>query len=153
MNKQAFQTWLKATIAELNRLDADPVDLPYHVFEEAADAVRQAGRQAALLGIASRCGDCDTPALALTTARDALAEVLAAVGSNRHSSGKSELLTVQEAATKASVSPKTIYALVASGKLRCQRIGNGRGTIRIRPTDLDRVKEPETHGFKHLRLS
>jgi len=151
MTKQTFRKWLRATIAELNRLDTAP-DLPFHIFEEAAEVVRQAGRHAALLGVASRCGDCETPALALTTARDALAGVLAALDSNSYSSGKSDLLTVQEAARKAVVSPKTIYALVASGKLRAHRIGNGRGTIRIRATDLERMKEPEPTGFKHLRV-
>lgn len=45
-------------------------------------------------------------------------------------------LTVRQAAERLAVSPDTIYDLCAAGKLRHQRIGRGRGTIRIRPADL-----------------
>lgn len=45
-------------------------------------------------------------------------------------------LTVKQAAERLSVSPDTIYTLCASGKLRHQRIGAGKGTIRIFPADL-----------------
>ncbi len=38
---------------------------------------------------------------------------------------------VKDAAKRLEVSPATIYALVASGRLRCHRIGIGRGAIRI----------------------
>lgn len=40
-------------------------------------------------------------------------------------------MTVRQAAEKLEVSAATIYSLVASGKLRCHRIGMGRGVIRI----------------------
>jgi excisionase family DNA binding protein len=46
-------------------------------------------------------------------------------------------LTVKQAADRLGVSSRTIYDLVESGRLKCQRIGTGRGTIRIRPADLD----------------
>ena len=45
-------------------------------------------------------------------------------------------LTVKEAAKRLAVSTDTIYELCESGKLPHQRIGKGRGTIRIRPADL-----------------
>ena len=40
-------------------------------------------------------------------------------------------MNVREAATILEVSVATIYSLVASGKLRHYRIGNGRGVVRI----------------------
>ena len=40
-------------------------------------------------------------------------------------------MTVRQAAQRLEVSVSTVYALVASGKLRCSRIGLGRGVIRI----------------------
>jgi excisionase family DNA binding protein len=40
-------------------------------------------------------------------------------------------VTVKQAAARMEVSIATIYALVGSGKLKCHRIGVGRGCIRI----------------------
>ena len=40
-------------------------------------------------------------------------------------------MRVREAAQRLDVSQATVYALVASGKLRCHRVGLGRGCIRI----------------------
>jgi excisionase family DNA binding protein len=40
-------------------------------------------------------------------------------------------MTVKQAAEKLEVSQATVYALVASGRLRCYRVGIGRGCIRI----------------------
>ena len=40
-------------------------------------------------------------------------------------------LTVKQAASRLEVSSATVYAMVASGRLRCYRVGNGRGAIRI----------------------
>ena len=40
-------------------------------------------------------------------------------------------MTVKQAAARLEVSQATIYSLVAAGKLRCVRVGIGRGTIRI----------------------
>ena len=48
-----------------------------------------------------------------------------------------ESLTVKQAADRLGVSARTVYDLVECGRLKCQRIGKGRGTIRIRPADLD----------------
>jgi excisionase family DNA binding protein len=46
------------------------------------------------------------------------------------------LLRASEAAEVLSVSTRTVYALVASGKLRACRIGVRGGTIRFHPRDL-----------------
>jgi excisionase family DNA binding protein len=40
-------------------------------------------------------------------------------------------VTVRQAADRLEVSAATVYALLASGKLRHYRIGNGRGVVRI----------------------
>jgi excisionase family DNA binding protein len=40
-------------------------------------------------------------------------------------------MTVKQVAAELAVSPTTVYALVASGRLRCYRVGMGRGAIRI----------------------
>jgi excisionase family DNA binding protein len=48
-------------------------------------------------------------------------------------------LTVMQAAELLNVSPNTVYQLCTHGQLRHQRIGAGRGTIRIRREDLARV--------------
>jgi excisionase family DNA binding protein len=45
-------------------------------------------------------------------------------------------LTVSQAAEFLQVSPSTIYALCAAGKLAHSRIGVGRGTIRIKKETL-----------------
>ena len=49
----------------------------------------------------------------------------------------SAVITVRDAANRLGVSLRTIYDLAQSGRLPCQRIGTGRGTIRIRLADLD----------------
>ncbi len=41
------------------------------------------------------------------------------------------MLTVAEAAERLRVSRSTVYALAASGKLKCCRIGMGRGVLRF----------------------
>ncbi len=44
--------------------------------------------------------------------------------------------TVKEVAAILGVNPKTVYLVIRSGRLRCHRIGNGRGTIRISDAQL-----------------
>lgn len=46
-------------------------------------------------------------------------------------------LTVTDAAQLLNVSARTVYDLCDSGQLRHQRIGKGRGTIRITPENLE----------------
>jgi excisionase family DNA binding protein len=72
-------------------------------------------------------------------------------------------MTVREVAERLEVSPATVYALIAAGRLRCSRIGLGRGVIRISDEQLAEylraaepvvAKPPATrHHLKHLRLS
>ena len=75
-----------------------------------------------------------------------------------------ELLTIQDVTMILKVSSSLVYGLVASGKIACHRIGNGRGTTRVRRDDLEqfinqcrvepdappaRIPRPK---LKHLRL-
>jgi len=67
---------------------------------------------------------------------------LGAILAGRFTEGNSERpneapLTVLEAARAMKVSKDAVYDLCDSGKLRHHRIGNGRGTIRIMPKDID----------------
>lgn len=45
-------------------------------------------------------------------------------------------MRVPDAAKQLDVSVSTVYGLVASGRLRCHRVGLGRGSIRITPEHL-----------------
>lgn len=73
-------------------------------------------------------------------------------------------MNVRGAATRLEVSPATVYALVASGRLRCYRVGMGRGSIRIAEEHLQEYLEgaepvarritasARPASLKHLRL-
>ena len=60
-----------------------------------------------------------------------------------------ELLTVKQAAARLNVSTDTVYQLCEAGKLKHQRVGNGRGTIRILPADL----QPKVYSLSELMQS
>lgn len=47
------------------------------------------------------------------------------------------VISVQEAAQQMAVGTSTVYALCAAQKLPYKRIGQGRGVLRIRQSDLD----------------
>jgi excisionase family DNA binding protein len=68
-------------------------------------------------------------------------------------------MTVKQAADKLEVSQATVYALVASGRLRCYRVGMGRGCIRISDEHLaeylkgtEPVFAPAPPPARHVRL-
>jgi excisionase family DNA binding protein len=73
-------------------------------------------------------------------------------------------MTVKEAAARLGVSVSTIYGLTGAGKLRCSRVGLGRGVIRISEEQLSQYLHSAEPGpampppaprlrLKHLRLS
>lgn len=71
------------------------------------------------------------------------------------------MLTVKAVAEKLACSPATVYSLIASGKLRCYRIGTLHGAIRISDEHLSEFlgkAEPKVtpsaprSRLKHLRL-
>lgn len=137
-NLHDFSQWLQAEIVELDGSDA------LDICGGAAVIVREARRIAQSLGYPDLVPRCTVDLLALSTARDILSRALAVI--DPPNSGP---LTVKQAAERLGVSPKTIYKLVASGKLRDQRIGRA---IRINPRDLDGLNDTRETGFKHLRL-
>jgi excisionase family DNA binding protein len=55
---------------------------------------------------------------------------------------------VKEVAERLEVSQDTIYSLVAAGKLRCIRVGVGRGTIRVTEEHLAEFMAGATTGPK-----
>jgi excisionase family DNA binding protein len=56
-------------------------------------------------------------------------------------------MKVREAAVRLEVGTDTVYSLVAAGKLRCCRVGMGRGSIRISEEQVvDYLKSCETGG-------
>ena len=72
-------------------------------------------------------------------------------------------LTVKDAAEQLNVSPNTIYALVSNHRLACNRIGLGRGAIRIAQNDLDAFVQsskssgapesiPRSSRLKHIKF-
>ena len=58
-----------------------------------------------------------------------------------------ELLTVKEVAKLLRVSGRIVYQLVGEGRLGHHRVGNGRGSVRIRPKDVeDYLQSCRTNG-------
>ena len=73
------------------------------------------------------------------------------------------MLTVTQAAKRLNVSGALIYALIASGRMQCHRIGLRRGCVRISEAQLqayldstrqERAKQslPVPVGLKHITL-
>lgn len=78
------------------------------------------------------------------------------------------MLTVKDVAARLNVSVNCVYQLVNTGKLRCYRIGVGRGAIRVDESDVSgflekscverhqpapvRERPARQEPFKHLRL-
>lgn len=60
-------------------------------------------------------------------------------------------LTVREAAERYSVHPDTLWNWVRKGVVPHERVGPGRGLIRLRPSDLSRTVKPSDRG--RVRLS
>jgi excisionase family DNA binding protein len=71
-------------------------------------------------------------------------------------------VTVQQAALRLEISPATVYAMIAAGKLACVRHGLKRGCIRISDQQLaDYLRSvekavaapaPVRAAFRHVRL-
>ncbi|WP_407652641.1 helix-turn-helix domain-containing protein [Aporhodopirellula aestuarii] len=50
---------------------------------------------------------------------------------------RTSVLTVEQVASQLRVSRSLVYSLIEAGKLKCHRIGIGRGTIRLSQADLE----------------
>jgi excisionase family DNA binding protein len=139
-NVSEFRKWLRAEIAALDNPPEDP--LP--ICEDAARALKNARRIAIALelpDVAKVCEKVTTPALALPIAQRLLTKCLTLL--------PADTLTVKEAAQRLKVSERTVYDLVRSGRLHAQRVGKGRGAIRIAPADLANIGQP-TRRLRHL---
>ena len=55
------------------------------------------------------------------------------------------MLTVKQAADQLGVSPSLVYGLCKEGRIRHERHGLGRGTIRIPPDALDEYRRAAEH--------
>ncbi len=56
---------------------------------------------------------------------------------NNGETKSASLLTVKDVAARLNVSLSLVYQIVEAGKLPVHRIGNGRGSIRFRPKDIE----------------
>lgn len=71
------------------------------------------------------------------------------------------LITIKEAARRLTVSRGLVYALVRAGKIRHERHGTGRGTIRIEEAALEEYCRaaavapagPADLGLRHITLT
>ncbi|REK16564.1 MAG: helix-turn-helix domain-containing protein [Planctomycetota bacterium] len=121
-----MKQWVLSQLRYLDELARHPDLQPCH-FDELRTIVAQATRKAAQVGISVprvRQGP-----ISIDLCRRILAGVVAEI------KPASDLMTVAEAAEKFNVSKRTLYREIESGNLPCERI---RGTIRIRPADLER---------------
>ena len=144
---------MRKTIEDFRRLLEDRFDALIHLCNVDVDVwdgwrirdwVEEAQTQACRFGC-----DLVTAEKTALTPREALpiiGKLLAWVDEKKR---PDDFLTVRQSADRLRVSPRCVYDLIECGRLKCQRIGTGRGTIRIRPADLERCNT--TSGkLKHL---
>ena len=71
------------------------------------------------------------------------------------------MLTVKQVSERLGVSAQLVYSLASSGKLRCYRVGTGRGVLRFTEEHVaaylngtERTPEPPTRPprLRHLKL-
>jgi excisionase family DNA binding protein len=84
------------------------------------------------------------------TADDVSAAILTLAAVLRNEQADETPLTVKQAAERLKVSADAIYDLCESGELPCQRIGKGRGTIRISPAALSAIGKPRIFKLRDL---
>ncbi len=54
------------------------------------------------------------------------------------------LLTIKDVAERLNIGERTAYRLIEEGQLKARRIGSGRGTLRVKPADLERfINQPD----------
>lgn len=134
-----MKTWLRKQIAELTDLQGHPEpDEP--LFEQCAYVVREAADRAAKAGMLDQydqhknvrhCSPRDAVAI--------LSSILAALQPVGDAAKATDApMTVKEASKRYGIPERTLYALCKGGQLAHHRVGTGRGTIRIKPVDLDR---------------
>lgn len=134
-----MKQWIKQQLTELDNLD----EFDETTADDLRGIIREAECLAALGGLPDAVRACQmraggiSPAIARNTLYVCLAYIQAGQSAPIPTDGP---LTVKQAAAYLNVSPKTIYAACDSGALRHLRIGEGRGTIRIKKKDLEAFK-------------
>ena len=149
---KAFQTFCRKELASLEELAETwdkqwepPIEVPGIIVDSVRD-------RAANLGLVELVRKAPKDS-SLDEARLFLAEALAACKATQARPEKADWLTVKQAAERLNVSPRTIYDLCEMGRLRCKRVGKGRGTIRILPVDLEGcLAKPEPTKYRHLTI-
>ena len=129
-SRAEFRKWLKAEITKLD--DPEPDEQQCY---EALAAIRNAGRLAVALElpkVAEISDGVHTQAIALPVAQRILTECLNAIKDD-------DALSVKEAAERMKCSVRTVYEMVRAGRLHAQRLGKGRGAIRIASEDLQNI--------------
>lgn len=66
------------------------------------------------------------------------------VGPGIHAGGGLLVFTVKQTAERLGVSASLVYGLCSAGRLRHERYGLGRGTIRVPPDALDEYRRAQT---------
>jgi excisionase family DNA binding protein len=136
-----YRKWLRQ---ELKALQAPPEpDGPF--YEGLRSIVSEAGRRAAEAGLPDAVAACTAVRRGGVTA-DIVLEILAACLAacpepDAKPPAADASLTVKQAAERFNIPARTLYAMVESGTLKHARLGQGRGTIRIKPVDLSRLLE------------
>ena len=149
---KSFQTFCRKELASLEELAETwdkqwepPIEVPGIIV----DSVRDRAAKFGLVELVRKAPKDSS----LDEARLFLAEALAACKTTQARPEKADWLTVKQAAERLNVSKWTIYDLCDSGRLRCQRVGIGRGTIRICPSDLEGcLAKPGPIKYRHLTI-
>jgi excisionase family DNA binding protein len=133
----SYRRWLESQLKYVEKIDRHP-EPQYHHNEELRQIITEAGQLASVAGLPDAVHACDirTGPIAPNVAREILAACLATI-----EPGDDQPLTVSQAAEQFNVSKRTLYRLIESGDLSCQRIRNA---IRIKPADLQRFLDHQS---------
>ena len=134
-----FRKWLDRAYDHVRLFETHPDPSEWH-YGEAARVLAEASERCKRLGepeltVLVRQYPDGSGFCLPDEAMDAIAKMLAWC---REHETLPDVMTVQQAAEYVSVSEKTIHALCDDRSLPHQRFGKGRGTIRIKRSDLDK---------------
>ena len=132
-----YRRWLESQLKYVEKIDQHPAP-QYHHNEELRQIITEASQRASVVGLPAAVHACDirTGPIAPNVAREVLAACLATIDLV-----DDQPLTVSQAAERFNVSKRTLYRLVESGDLPCQRIRNA---IRINQLDLQRFLDHQS---------
>lgn len=146
----SFREWIRRSIDELTpAIDSDPSS---ELLANVARLIRRAKRHAYTLGLYELANL--LPERETKTPLDGLLRLRECSQWRGALPADGRALTVRQAATALGISERLARDLIERGQLGHHRVGNGRGRIRIRPSDLSeyqsRAERPVT-GLRHLR--